>query len=79
MLLLLTTARELCMTDGNASTGMASGSDGAAADARLSTLAASLATRLRAVCADWEAREFDALVERIARTKLRWTDRGYAE
>ncbi len=44
-----------------------------------SALAVSLATRLRAVCADWDAGEFDALVERIARTKLRWTDRGYGE
>jgi hypothetical protein len=58
---------------------MASGSDGAAADARLATLAASLAARLRGVCADWEAGEFDNLVERIARTKLRWVDRGFGE
>ena len=52
---------------------------GGAADARLAALTASLATRLRAVCDDWEAAEFDALVERIARTKLRWADRGYGE
>ncbi len=53
------------------------GGDGAsAADARLPALTASLAARLRAVCRDWDAAEFDALVERIARTKLRWADRG---
>ncbi len=68
--------RELCMADGSAMPAAASGPDGAAADARLSALAASLATRLRAVCADWDAGEFDALVQRIARTKLRWADRG---
>jgi hypothetical protein len=71
--------REIYMADGSASPGVASGPDGAAADARLSALAASLATRLRAACADWDAGEFDALVERIARTKLRWADRGYGE
>ncbi len=50
-----------------------------AADARLAALTASLAERLRAVCRDWEAAEFDALVDRIARTKLRWTDRGLGD
>ena len=68
--------REICMADGSASPGVASGPDGAAADARLSALAASLTARLRGVCADWDAGEFDALVQRIARTKLRWADRG---
>ncbi len=58
----------------------ASGVGGApAADARLAVLTASLAERLRAVCRDWEAAEFDALVDRIARTKLRWTDRGVGD
>ena len=71
--------REICMADGNATPGAAPGPDGAPADARLAALAASLATRLRAVCADWDAGEFDALVQRIARTKLHWADRGYGE
>jgi type IV secretory pathway TrbD component len=58
----------------------ASGAGGApAADDRLAVLTASLAERLRAVCRDWEAAEFDALVDRIARTKLRWTDRGLGD
>ncbi len=71
--------REICMADGGAMPNGASGPDGAAADTRLSALAASLAPRLRAVCADWDAGEFDVLVERIARTKLRWGDRGLGE
>jgi hypothetical protein len=78
MVLLIPLARDVYMADGSSTPSAAAGPD-AAADVRLSVLAASLATRLRGVCADWEAREFDALVERIARTKLRWTDRGYGE
>ncbi len=54
----------------------ARGDGASAADARLPALTASLAARLRAVCRGWDAAEFDALVERIARTKLRWADRG---
>jgi hypothetical protein len=69
-------AREICMTDGSASPGVASGPASVAADAQLAALAASLAARLRGVCADWDAAEFDALVQRIARTQLRWADRG---
>ena len=72
-------AREICMADGSTSPGVASGPDGAATDAQLSALAASITVRLRGVCADWDAAEFDALVQRIARTKLRWADRGYGE
>ncbi len=79
MTLFVPLARELCMADGRSTPSAAAGPDAATVDARLSALAASLATRLRGVCADWDAREFDALVERIARTKLRWTDRGYGE
>ena len=48
-------------------------------DARVSPLAASLAQRLAAVCRNWDAAEFDALVQRIARMKLRWVDQGYGE
>ena len=66
---------EVRMGDGAASPG----SDGAGADPRLATLAAALAARLGAVCRDWDAGEFQAVVERIARTKLRWADRGYGE
>jgi hypothetical protein len=79
MMLLVSLARELCMADGSSTLSAAAGPDAATVDARLSALAGSLATRLRAVCADWDAGEFDALVERIARTKLRWADRGYGE
>jgi hypothetical protein len=78
MVLLVPRAREVNMADGSSTPSAAAGPD-AATDVRLSVLAASLATRLRVVCADWEVGEFDALVERIARTKLRWTDRGYGE
>jgi hypothetical protein len=46
-------------------------------DPRVGPLAAALAARLRAVCQDWDAAEFNALVERMARTKLSWTDRGW--
>lgn len=62
------------MDDGVAAT---PGSDGAGADPRVPALAASLTLRLRGVCRDWEAAEFEAVVERIARAKLRWADRGY--
>ena len=48
----------------------------AALDARLAPIAASVAARLGAVCREWDVAEFQALVERIARTKLRWADRG---
>ncbi|GJG87318.1 hypothetical protein tb265_24990 [Gemmatimonadetes bacterium T265] len=37
------------------------------------------AARLGAVCRHWEAADFDALVDRIARTKLRWADLGYPD
>ena len=67
------------MADGGSTLGAASGPDGAAADVRLSALAASLATRLRGVSAGWDAGEFDAVVQQIARTQLRWADRGYGE
>ena len=65
------------MADGSSTPSAAAGPDPATADARLSALATSLATRLRGVCADWDAGEFDALVQRIARTKLRWADREH--
>lgn len=48
-------------------------------DARLAPVAAALARRLRAACPDWDAAEFAALVEQMARTKLRWLDQGYGE
>ena len=56
--------------------GSAAGNAAAGPDARLAALTASLATRLRTVCRGWDGAEFDALVERIARTQLRWRDRG---
>lgn len=45
------------------------------ADARLDALTASLTVRLGAVCRDWDAAMFAALVQRIAHTQLRWADR----
>ena len=44
-------------------------------DPRLAALAASLSARLGPVCRDWDPAEFRALVERIARTQLRWAER----
>jgi hypothetical protein len=41
-------------------------------EVRLARLAADVATRLRPVCSDLPAAEFDALVRDIARIKLRW-------
>ncbi len=55
------------------------GPDSGVPDARVSALTASLAARLRGVCREWDAADFDALVARIACTKLRWADRGDGE
>jgi hypothetical protein len=44
------------------------------ADARLERHVADLRTRLRPVCRDWDAAAFEALVLRIAQTKVRWAD-----
>jgi hypothetical protein len=46
------------------------------ADPRLALVVAELRRRLRPVCRDWADPEFEALVHRIARTKLRWADRA---
>ena len=43
--------------------------------AQLAELTAALAVRLASVCRDWNPAVFDALVERMARTKLRWAER----
>jgi hypothetical protein len=42
------------------------------ADARLARHVAALRTRLRPICRDWDAAAFEALVLRIARTKVAW-------
>jgi hypothetical protein len=44
------------------------------ADARLERHVADLSTRLRPICRDWDAAAFEAMVLRIARTKVRWAD-----
>jgi hypothetical protein len=44
-------------------------------DPRLERLAAELRGRLRPACRNWGDAEFEAVVQRIARTKLRWIDR----
>ena len=67
-------------------TGAAGGVPGAdppphapANDPRINAVATGVAARLRAACEGWDAAEFEALVERIARTKVRWADLGYGE
>ena len=46
-------------------------------DARVATLLDDLRRRLRPACRDWSEAEFEAVIQRIARAKLRWTDSGY--
>jgi hypothetical protein len=43
-------------------------------DPRFALLAATLAERLRPVCAGWEDARFQVLVRQIARLKLQWGD-----
>jgi hypothetical protein len=45
-----------------------------APDGRLAALVLDVRRRLRPVCVDWGEAEFEALVHRIARTKLRWVE-----
>ncbi len=45
---------------------------GEGADARLERHVADLRTRLRPICRDWDEAAFEALVLRMARTKVRW-------
>jgi hypothetical protein len=49
----------------------------AAGDARVAPLLDDLRRRLRPACRDWSEAEFEAVIQRIARAKLRWTDSGY--
>jgi hypothetical protein len=46
----------------------------AGADPRLARHVAELRTRLGLVCRAWREPEFEALLHRIARTKMRWDD-----
>lgn len=48
-------------------------------DSRLTLLTADLRRRLRRVCQHWDDAEFDALVQKIARTKMRWGDPDRAD
>ena len=59
--------------------GAAGSSDGTVAgtgdaDARFACHVAELRTRLRWVCREWREPEFEALLHRIALTKVRWDD-----
>jgi hypothetical protein len=57
--------------------GAAASGDGAGtgpASPGLAREVAELRERLRPVCRDWGDAEFEALVQRMARTKLRWAD-----
>ena|SRR5690349_6393516 len=44
------------------------------ADPRVAALADDLRRRLRPVCRDWDDADFEAVIERIAGIKARWTD-----
>jgi hypothetical protein len=44
------------------------------ADPRLAQHLADLRSRLRPICRDWDEAAFEALVLRIAWTKVRWAD-----
>ena len=46
-------------------------------DARVAPLLDDLRRRLRPACQDWSEAEFETVIQRIARAKLRWTDAGY--
>jgi hypothetical protein len=43
-------------------------------EGRLAALVLDVRRRLRPVCVDWGEAEFESLVHRIARTKLRWRE-----
>jgi len=51
--------------------------EAAPGDARVARLLDDLRRRLRPACRDWSEAEFEAVIQRIARAKLRWTDAGY--
>lgn len=51
-----------------------SGEAGSGTAGELARLAAEIAARVRPACRDWCDAEFDALVRKIARTKLRWAE-----
>jgi hypothetical protein len=78
MMLLVSLARELCMADGSSTLSAAAGPDAgrgcpAVGGGRVARHAAP--RRVRGL----GRRRVHALVERIARTKLRWTDRDTGE
>ena len=47
------------------------------ADPRVAALADDLRRRLRPVCRDWDDADFEAVIERIAGIKARWTEGGW--
>jgi hypothetical protein len=61
--------------DGPAS--LLDGNGAASANARVALLVGDLRRRLRPACRDWEEAEFEAVIQQIARIKLRWTDAGF--
>jgi hypothetical protein len=48
-------------------------------DTRVALLLGDLRCRLRPVCGHWSEAEFEAVILRIARTKVRWIDAGYRD
>ncbi len=60
--------------DGAAGSGAGTVAGTGDADPRLARHVAELRTRLRPVCREWREPEFEALLHRIARTKVRWDD-----
>ena len=69
-------------TDGAASATPAPSAFGAsgepgAVESRLEQLRADLRARLRPACRHWPDGEFEALVQRMARMKLRWSEMEY--
>jgi hypothetical protein len=46
---------------------------------RLAEVEADLRARLRPACRDWAEADFDALVVRIARVKVRWAEAEYPD
>jgi hypothetical protein len=62
-----------------ASSGAAPKPDRGAQDPRLALHAADLRSRLRHVCRDWKEDDFEEVVQRMARMKVRWSELDRAD
>lgn len=51
----------------------------AAAEGQIALYARDLRVRLRCVCGGWDEHEFEALVQQIARMKVRWSELDRAD